>query len=355
MPSSDIALKKLWLDVPCFFLFLTAFFSSCIPSHAKISYDEHCSNIVPLSVISGPSHEPIYVSISSGYVSGGDQILGPDPDTSSSPSSSSSPNQSLPGQFKFYTHNVYQTKTPGIFHLTGSLRVEGERTPTSGISSFYRSGHWSHEHRFMTRFKYARFDMSGFWSKTAAKLCMVGTGSTYKGKGTSSSWSGQGTNLKPSAVFTLNYPSSSNIYTCIVSGIVESVDASDSPNHFDTISVLGYAPANYSYTLIPQVRHICSHAKVPIESLGFEISAFTKHFEKFLPGKFQLKYNSDCSALNCNPFPHKKKSLEILPRFMTLDWIYSAEDGNVHMHIGLTNSSSYVHHMFLIPEMSLVG
>lgn len=172
---------------------------------------------------------------------------------------------------------------------------------------------------------------------------MVGTGST---------WSEKGTTLKLSAVFNLNYPKDSNISTSIVIGKLESLDAPDSPSHFNKISVLGYGQNHYTYTHIARVSDMSSLLKVPRESLGFKTSSASNYLPRLLH-QFQLEYGKDCPTADCGPF--YMKGDDFMPTFMTLDRTYIPEDGKVHMLISFSNSSSYGYYNIFIPGKSLVA
>ncbi|ONK67099.1 uncharacterized protein A4U43_C06F15700 [Asparagus officinalis] len=309
MASSNFA-----LNLSSLFLSVTIFFCFCLSSEAKFPYAEHCNAVVPQptsSRFSVDTSSSIYIS--GGYFSGRGKFSN--------------------GKFNFYTNNVYRTQTPGTVYITGRLTTGSTSSYSTRVASFSLA-----PHRLLESAEVANFQLSGFWSKPMEKICMTGTGSLSQENGTSS---------KLSAMFTLDYPKDSNISYSIVSGKLESLDDSNSPSHFDKISVLGYAQNNYIYTQMSRVSEICSRVEVPKLSLGLET---TSDLQNLLPGEFQLEYERGCSAEKCSPF-----STEFLPSFMNLNVIHTTEEGKVHMYIGFSNGSARSYGNFLVPGNSLVA
>ena len=141
----------------------------------------------------------------------------------------------------------------------------------------------------------------------------------------------EGTSLDLSAVFKLNYPANSNISTSVVSGILESLDVPASPSHFGTISILGYAQFNYSYTQVPKARGSCSKVKPTIELLGSKTCGILGYIRSSLLGPFGLEYGMDCSSLNCSALSSYNKNLGLLPTFMHLNQIDMSADRYICM------------------------
>ncbi|EHA8591724.1 putative alanine racemase [Cocos nucifera] len=308
-------------------LFLTFLsFSSSSPPN-EIPYAQYCNTIVPESI---PTHLLVHSNsfqLPHGYFSGGGRLL----------ESDSSPGRSTPKSFRFQAEHLHQTQSTGIIQVRGTLVLRGGNTRTwrnytDSMGSFTRYT--------STAWKEAIFDLTGFWSKSSGKLCMVGRGVLEDAAG--------GSSLGLSAVLKLNYPEKSSITTSLVSGTVQSLDATNSPNHFSSIRILAYAQKKYEYAMISQADKSCSRRTFDEESVEFDSSSYCPILRRLQGQFFRLDYGSDCSSPNCGPFG---TSREI---FMSLNLIQCTEVGRLHFYVGFSNVSNHRYDGF-VPEKSLVA
>ncbi|KAJ6845688.1 uncharacterized protein M6B38_286280 [Iris pallida] len=319
--------------------------STTSSSPPKISYVDHCESTVPHSTPAGGAVDYYsYISLSNGFLSGGDELLAPE-----NPSTPSS----IPGYFYFYSQNIRPTRTPGVFKLDGSLSLQGP-SHTSLYTNSSRRGRRARRNRTTVLYNYRKtvsFTMTGFWSKPSGKICMVGSGYVTN----------ESTTQTPAAVFKLNYPQTSDISTSLANGSIESLDKSTSPAHFEPISLLVYAQKNYNYTKIPQARRACSRrvGDVPKEVVGFgddgpgssssSITTTCIHLQNMLNVWFQLEYDEDtCSVLDCG-------LLGFTPRFMSWNTVECSGEGKVHMYVAFSNDTNYEKRAVMEPEKSLVA
>ncbi|XP_008780444.4 uncharacterized protein LOC103700269 [Phoenix dactylifera] len=158
-----------------------------------------------------------------------------------------------------------------------------------------------------------------------------------------------GSSLDLSAVLKLNYPEKSDIKSSLVNGTVESLDATNSPNHLSSIQVLAYAQKKYGYTMISQAEESCSHHKFEEESVEFDSNSYCPRFWSLADQFFRLDYGSDCSSPNCGPFGTSHDL------FMSLNQIQCTEDGRFHFYIGFSNGSEHPYNSLFVPEKSLVA
>ncbi|XP_026658583.2 uncharacterized protein LOC103702592 [Phoenix dactylifera] len=306
-------------------LLLTCISPSCSSSPGGISYASHCNSTVPEATPAGLlGDSSTSFQIPNGYYSGGGRLLG-----------------SFPESFGFRAKSLHQTQTPGVLQVDGTLVFNGRR----GVD-YYPNGTDSRyiRHRNSTARREAIFQLSGFWSESAGKLCMVGRGFLRRKR--------VGTSMDLSAVLKLNYPDSSNISTSMANGTVESLDEAQSPNHFDPISILAYAQKNYEYTMISQANESCSHIKFEEELVGFNPGTVCSNLQPFLDRPFILDTGSSCSSGNCDPFG---KGPRIFPGFMFFKPIQCSDGGRMHFQIGFSNDTMAANDRILVPDKSLVG
>lgn len=216
------------------------------------------------------------------------------------------------------------------------IKVRNPRRPGLYQSAFQSS--------FIHTSKYVNFDLSGFWSESTGMICMVGSGSSYTFEGNA---------FHLSAVFKLNYPKISSIFTSIVTGTVESLDPVDSPNYFEKISVSAYAQNNYSYMEFPpSIRDSCSNLNVPKETRSFDMDSVGSYVPNLVAVGLKLERGSDCSGGNCYPFFLKNG---LIPSFLSLSQIYFSKEGKFHTRIEFNNYTGNRFNNQFEPEDSLVG
>ncbi|KAG1335044.1 hypothetical protein COCNU_03G011630 [Cocos nucifera] len=282
MASSAVRVSP-FLSPPSIILFFLSFlsFSSSSPPN-EIPYAQHCNSIVRES---NPTRLLVHSSsfqLPHGYFSGGGHLL----------ESDSSSGRSTPNSFRFRAEHLHQTQSTDIIQIRGTLIFRGGNTRTQ--RNYTDSMDGSLVRYNITVRKKAIFDLTGFWSKSSGKLCMVGRGVLEDAAG--------GSSLGLSAVLKLNYPEKSSITTSLVSGTVQSLDATNSPNHFSSIRILAYAQKKYEYAMISQADKSCSRRTFDEESVEFDSSSYCPILRRLQGQFFRLDYGSDCSSPNCGPF-----------------------------------------------------
>ncbi|RRT46614.1 hypothetical protein B296_00054331 [Ensete ventricosum] len=282
-----------YLQIPLFLILLPALFSSS--SAAEISYDDHCSSIVPQSIATSLRFGSAF-SISNGFFSGGGDLFRSDSDLNGSSS------------FQFHSTYLYKTRSPGTYQVAGTLSFHDSiQTPLT-------------------------FHACGFWSESSGKLCMVGDGGFHRPEPQH-----LGETIYLSAVLKLDFPKTSTITSSLVSGSLQSLDPAGSPNHFDPIWLSAYAQNGYDYTMIPQANSSCSPRRFEEESLGFD-PVWT------------------CYALYSHIHGRTYRlggSLGFSSRYMAFFNIICQRDGLLHLSIGLSNVSSRYEN--IASRISLVG
>ncbi|KAJ8626755.1 hypothetical protein MRB53_020062 [Persea americana] len=329
-----------------FRLLLLLFFS--IPqsfSAAKIPYKPHCNSIVISSTSNGLKLDlSSFLNIQGGFFSGGEKIFPQNPRSSLSFSKSAN----------FRTQSLYKTETDGILQVQATLHFRGGSVHSFPRNQPFRGGGGAD--RGLPRFRYrlpkifhqkgtVSFELSGYWSESSGKLCMVGTGFGY---------SEEGNSLELSVVFKLNYPKISNISTSVVTGSVESLDTPGSFNYFDPISVVGFSQSSYEYTMIPQAENSCFGLDDGEKSLGLEADNDPcSMFSGSARGRFKLDYGGDCAAAgNCSPVGG---NLGFVPSFMTVGGLQCSDNGRLRFYLGFSNSSYHSFNVPLDPKKTLVG
>ncbi|XP_072998578.1 uncharacterized protein [Typha latifolia] len=308
------------------FLFLLPLLTSLSPSSSKptkITYSDHCHSIVPESTPTAlltRSHSSYYsFDISQGYFSGGGGSLFFHDSTLSSP-----------GSFHFSVRYLHQTRDADTFQLAGTLVLTGGRASSLGrnSSAVLRHALRSASSTRGGRLQRAIFALSGFWSQSSSKLCMVGHGFL------------RSTFLDLTVVMKLHYPKTSNISTSVVRGTVEILDDVGSARHFDSIPLLAYAQKEYEYTMISVADESCAPLKLDQESLGLEPTSLCSHLEYYFGyGSYFL--------INPTPFSGFIS--------MSLMSIHCSDKGRVRLFISLSKNRTYVYDKPFLPQESMVA
>ncbi|CAL9095599.1 unnamed protein product [Musa acuminata var. zebrina] len=313
---------------------LLALVLSSSASSSPISYADHCATVVAESPTTGHSLDATAFRLSTGIFSGADAFFGGS-DRSRS--------------FFFRRRSILPTQTPGVLQIiaTLTLRSGAGFHHIRGRHVLDRSaGEFHHVRPRIPRTFPQRgmvsFDLSGYWSEAAGKLCMVGTG---HGR------SLEGEPLQISAVLMLDYPKITDIYSSLISGNLENLDAVGSSNHFDPIAILAYAPGNYAYTQISHAQKSCARLNA-VESLRLESASFCYYMQSLSRVRFELDLGKNCSSGFCSPFAEISESTL---GFMSFNQIQCSGDGKFHMYIGFSNTSSFYFGSLLIPGKVLVG
>ncbi|PIA26954.1 hypothetical protein AQUCO_08400012v1 [Aquilegia coerulea] len=338
-----------------FFFFITSSFSYSISSSSssfhnpssssRVSYSNYCHSVVPKSTPNTfISRTWDFPRLRTGYFTGGDNLF-----TQNLNYSNNSPKS-----FSFRTKTVYTTDVDDVLMVEGNLvfRVGSVNVIPTVFSNFTYvqskpARFKTSRHRFPLRLSNRlRFTMNGFWSESSGKLCMVGTGIGY---------SKQGNNiLDLSAVFKINYPRNSTIFTSLATGSLVSVDRANNVNYFDPITVLTFSQRNYEYTLILKNNETEFLKGVEVQKdLTLRLDRGRRCSGIGSSGGFELEYGNACDATKtCNPLG---KSAGVLPEFMFFNEVQCSDDERLRLMIAFSNSSYSVYGQPLDLSSLLVG
>ncbi|CAK8535117.1 unnamed protein product [Lathyrus sativus] len=322
------------LTITMFFFLLTLLtISSFSSSQSQPSYKDHCSSIIQPS----PPRDTTIITHSlfplGGYFTGGANIIH---DQNSFNRYSSS--------FLLRHINLHETINSDLFKIesTVSFRTSPNtvyyhvRNFTYGDKPSYRS-----QRHFKTSF--VTFRLEGFWSNSSGKVCMVGTGSAYSKTGDS---------LNLEAVFKLNNVFSSSNITSLISGSLESL-SSEKNQYFETISVIMFPKANYSYSLDSKE----AENEFPLEKKGLSLNLHSSSFCSFPLARairrLQLEYNHECSSSkNCT-----STISDQLPYMMSLKVAECSLENKHRLKVMMvfSNKSDYWIEKGFNPKTMLVG
>eukprot|EP00262_Sarcandra_glabra_P002658 TRINITY_DN13064_c0_g1_i1.p1 TRINITY_DN13064_c0_g1~~TRINITY_DN13064_c0_g1_i1.p1 ORF type:complete len:933 (+),score=93.24 TRINITY_DN13064_c0_g1_i1:66-2864(+) len=305
------------------------------------NYTEHCNSIVPESKSNGVQllTSTTFFQIRSGSVSGGEKILGP---------SSESP-YTVRSSVRFRNIKIYKTESEGVFKVEGTLIFRTSGNFSGGVvvdrSVFHRVG--PRKPRSFRRRGIVSFDLSGFWSVSIGKLCMVGSGFAF---------SKEGNPIDLSSVFKLNYRKNATIVTSLVTGTVESLDTVDNLSYFDSISIIWFSQEKYAYTLIDQPENSCSDVLNQENSLALGSDEdVCSGMYNFGYDAMELEYNMSNCGDKCNLLIESLGPLGSLPSFMSFNEIQCSDQGKLHLYLGFSNSSYYGYNRPFVPQATLVG
>ncbi|KAJ3670633.1 hypothetical protein LUZ60_008059 [Juncus effusus] len=312
-----------------FFFFLTTFHFSI----ATTTLTSLCNHQLPLPqpTLPSPSFPSSFFTISSGSFSGGHPLF------------SSSPPLTLPNSFSFLTKSSFHTTDPYLIRVAGTLILRGSPPVSSNRSLLHLVKPRIPRHRPFVRHASVSFDLDGFWSESDSVLCMSGAGIVL---------SEQGNSIHPNSIFKLGFAKSSNLSRPFVTGSLESMDESSSPDYFDPISLVSFAEKNYEYTQVEKAEKFCGGLSINEKSRGLDGNFSCESLRRMLEGGFRLKYGENCLNGFCDPL---RGDLELDQDFMFLDQIDCSDDGKVHMYMLFTNQTRSIYRNFVIGEKALVG
>ncbi|CAI8593113.1 unnamed protein product [Vicia faba] len=319
-----------------FFLFTLSIISSFSSSYP--SYKDHCSSIIQPSPTKDTTiiTHTLFLFPIRGYFTGGENIIH---DHNSFNRYSS---------FFFPRIKMHETINPDLFKVesTVSFRTNPNtvyyhvRNFTYGDKPNYKS-----QRHFKTSF--VTFMLEGFWSKSSGKICMVGTGIGYSKTGDS---------LDLEAVFKLNNVFNSSNITSLISGSLESLSSErgDEKNqYFETISVMMFPKANYSYSLDSKE----AENDFPFEKKGLSLNRFSSSFCSFPLSRairrLQLEYTHECnSSENCTPM-----TTDQLPYMMSLKVTECSQENKHRLKVMMvfSNKSDYWVEKGFNPKTMLIG
>ncbi|KAL0283963.1 UNVERIFIED_CONTAM: hypothetical protein Sangu_2855000 [Sesamum angustifolium] len=317
----------------CFSLLSSLFIP---PAFSISSYTDHCSSTVPESATTVPTHQLHSVPyFSPSYIIGGDGLLGKKPaDQSYYYAGTSVTLRVLP--------NSYKTIDGGVYKVEASLTL---RSPYRYFSNRTRGNHGYGGSSSRRARGFIRFSLSGFWSETSRKLCMVGSGSREVE---------EGKNVNLDAVLKLQFASESpDIYTSVVSGTLESAGSANDPGYFDPILMFSFPHfPNYNYTLVSEELAGGSSSGVEVvksENLSLKPSSFCS----VLTGRTMvLEYATDCrGSQHCSPVGAGNG---FLPGFLSLNPIQCSRDERRLRYLGRFLNTSYVDKSFGL-DSTLIG
>ncbi|XP_062162410.1 uncharacterized protein LOC133869436 [Alnus glutinosa] len=313
-------------------------------TNPEASYTQHCNDVVPespfapnTSFLSSFIDTSKFLRLGTGFFSGGDPIFnGTAVDTLKT--------------LSFIPYRSQKTVSDGVYKVQASMSLR---------NGFALSLFGSPKHRRLRQIRFrgprrsswqavAPFSLTGYWSESSGKLCMVGSGSSYIDPG----------NVKRfDVVLKLNYRINSSIYGSLISGTLESMhDDKDNSNYFEPISILGLnKDPNYEYTLVEKANGSdCLSGKGGGDSLSLS-KWFLSGGCAVLggrTGRYELVYGSDCGSVNCNPFGGSVRSL---PNSMYYQGNQCNQRGKVQMLLGFPNSSYRGSEFPFDPNVTLIA
>ncbi|KAK2982607.1 hypothetical protein RJ640_024667 [Escallonia rubra] len=330
------SLHSKWLDtlLPFLFIFLSTISLASSSTPRKISYSDHCGTIIPESPPT--EFEQVtypYLDPQTTTYTGGERILGRN--LSEKPIIHFRP-----------IENVYKTTTASVYKMQAYLSFHSSNFYV--LSKLTYVG--AHRHSTLRRTGSLRFLLSGFWSESSGKLCMVGSASWF------SASEGKDVNLE--AVLKLNnYANDSIISTGFVSGTLESLSSSPSDStYFEPVWILSFPVImQYKYALFSKEFHrACSGGTdyPPSSSLTVKKSGICSTLSWGWYDTFRLNYSKRCT--NCTPFG---KSITYLPTGISLyAFQCSEEDTKLRLLIIFPDrTNTNVYQQPFDPNTTLVG
>ncbi|KAL0293549.1 UNVERIFIED_CONTAM: hypothetical protein Sangu_3235900 [Sesamum angustifolium] len=281
----------------CFSLLSSLFIP---PAFSISSYTHHCSSTVPESATTVPTQIHSVLDFSSSYIIGGDTLLG-----------------KKPANLSYYyvgntvrlrvLPNSYKTIDGGVYKVEASLTL---RFPFRYFSNRTRGGSSSYYRRSRRARGFIKFSLSGFWSETSRKLCMVGSGSREVE---------EGKNVNLDAVLKVHFASENpDIYTSVVSGTLESAGSQNDPGYFDRILMFSFPDFhNYNYSLVSEEFGGGSSGGSEVVK-GENLSLEPSRICSVLTGRTMvLEYATDCrGSQHCSPLG---VGSGFLPGFLSLN------------------------------------
>ncbi|XP_045802809.1 uncharacterized protein LOC123896472 [Trifolium pratense] len=322
------------------FIFLITLLTISSFSSSQPSYKDHCSSIITEST---PKNLIIHNSFPlGGYFTGGSGIIHDE--------------TSFIKYSSFYLSNIqiHETINTDLFKVESTVSFRTKpNTVYYHVSNFSYGDKRSYRSQRHFRSNYVTFKLEGFWSKSSGKVCMVGTGISYSETGDS---------LDHDAVLKLNNVFDSSNITSFISGSLESLNSEkgDEKNHyFETISLMMFSKANYSYSLdSKEVENEFSFESEVSEKKGLSLNPYSSSFCS-LPlsralKRLQLEYTHECnSPKNCSPVVSDQ-----LPYMMSLKGAECSHTDNKHrlkVLMVFSNKSDYWIEKGFNPKTMLIG
>lgn len=197
----------------------------------------------------------------------------------------------------------------------------------------------------------ARFKLYGYWSQSSGKLCMIGSTLFHANGGKLHSYD---------ALLKLNYPVQPSINASLITGILESLDGSDSLNdQFESVSLLGLIKnVDYDYTLMEKER-----GKASFNEFGGEENLSLERINQDVCTAFrwnsalELEYDSFCSntSNNCNPLG---RDVQFSPKIILLTRIKCSSEGKMRLLMKFRNSTNFFYNVDYYgfdPSITFIG
>ncbi|XP_051128898.1 uncharacterized protein LOC127249886 [Andrographis paniculata] len=297
-------------------------------SSDEISYSDHCSAVVPdppsLPEPNHPIDERSFLDLRNAYV----YLNG---------STAKQANSVIPRSLSLNSYRAYRTGKDAVFRIEASLSLTGVQYSRKITRRGLRLVHIRPPKIPLRRgnsWNSISFMVKGVWDSIAGKLCMVGSGVDKL----SSSH----------VVLKLDYMNSSNIFTALVNGTLESVGAKNkSEFNLDLISILGVQGRYYEYGLIDKevesngfsMLDDMSNVSFGLEELDQKMCTYIQ-----FSGTIELEYESDCFGVSCNILGRENGNFT--PSMMYFDVIECLDDGRVRV---LLVFGDIVHNVYRLP------
>ncbi|XP_019193110.1 PREDICTED: uncharacterized protein LOC109187378 [Ipomoea nil] len=333
------------------FLLLSIFCLSSVSSSSnipEIPYSYHCSSYVSESTPTQRVHHSDilpYLSTASSYYHGGESLW-------TSKSLGQLSNTSINSlTFQPTQKSAYTTEDPEIFKLKASLTlrpsyVEDDSYKYSRYGSYgwsyYAAGNYSGPRELS-------FLLSGYFSESSGKLCMVGSASWYSKEG------------KPEyveAVLRLSFAKkNSDISSGFVHGSLQSLGSNKDSRYFEEIKIFAFTDVeSYKYSLASKdLGAVCKGGVTTQKNQSLSVrrrsfcSAIRENY-----GSFELEHAGDCKpSKNCSPVDGV---LGYSPRFMSLNQIQcSDQERKVRFMVKFQNTSYDDYYRGFNPNTTFVG
>ncbi|KAK3204169.1 hypothetical protein Dsin_018215 [Dipteronia sinensis] len=295
-------------------------------------YTKYCSHIVPESPIDPTKHATLSASqslfLTAAFFSGGDPFFHFDP-------------INWPKSAKFIPSFARRTANDSVVNVQARLILTSPRPNNGNVVRFRNLRQQLFSVRgpkFPVRRGVARFRLSGYWSESNGRLCMVGSGSKYENSGKVETFN---------VVLKLNYSNRLNMSVVdrLVTGVLESVDVESSKSYFKPVSILGVAQfddRHYEYPLLDKENDTVNwFVGGTDQDKSLSIDDVDRGVCSVLGSRtfmFELDYGDDCDSGNvsCNPVAG---NVGDVPSTMFFKGIRCEEKQKMQMMLGFWNSS----------------
>ncbi|XVE51336.1 hypothetical protein DITRI_Ditri02bG0031900 [Diplodiscus trichospermus] len=336
-----------------FFLLQIPKTTSLIPGQTLPDYSKYCNDVLPepstepTTPFSSSSANPLDFKI--GYFTGGDSIF-----------FQLNPAADVPKAAAFYAqysqNSLYNNKTQ-IYKIQGKL---GLQIPRSFSVSSSNDGHLNPRRGLRQKFRIRgpripvtgrgmpSFSLSGYWSESTGRLCMVGSGVSNGNAGKFRTFN---------VVLKLNYSTNFNVFGSLISGVLESLDFEYSLSYFEPVSLMGVRSniENYQFSLVENGKGISCLNEVEGEAESLAVSnadggVCSVVVERTI--RFEIDYGKDCDKVSCISII---KDVNYVPSIMFFRQIKCVNEGKMQILLGFRNSSTIRTFFPFDPSTTLIG